>query len=138
MMIGLNALSKNETCPELTHEQVHHICATFELYTHELGWHTALTGGSLYKRYPRKDIDLIFYQASVGNVASKEELIARLKDKLSLKLNDEPFSEDPHYAIKGYAMYEGWHYALDLFFMQTSLIVTDNAYNIFDPSELAI
>lgn len=123
--------------PTLNETQVHHVCALIEEITHKLGWHVALTGGSLYKRYPRKDIDIIFYQGSVGEVATREVLIETLCN-FQLDLVDQPFSTEPHYAIKGKVKYRGYHYNVDLFFMETSLINAEYEYNTFNSDDLAI
>ena len=45
-----------------THEDAVNVCTFVEQIAPQYGAHVALTGGSLYKAGPRKDLDILFYR----------------------------------------------------------------------------
>lgn len=48
--------------PMWTLQEAVDLCKKIEAICPEFGCHVALTGGSLYKEGPRKDLDLLFYR----------------------------------------------------------------------------
>src|SRR3546814_15766415 len=48
------------------------LCRKIEKIAPEYGAHVALTGGTLYKDGPRKDVDLLFYQ--IGRASCRESV----------------------------------------------------------------
>lgn len=48
--------------PLWTQEEAIGLCVQIEAVCPEYGCHVALTGGTLYKEGPRKDLDLVFYR----------------------------------------------------------------------------
>lgn len=54
------------------------LCAFIERFSPEYGAHVALTGGTLYKRGPRKDCDILFYCIRQWDEIDEGGLLARL------------------------------------------------------------
>jgi hypothetical protein len=46
----------------ITQAEAIQLCAMIEQHAPKFGCHVALTGGTLYKMGPRKDVDILFYR----------------------------------------------------------------------------
>ena len=67
-----------------------HLCRLAERIAPRFGFHTALTGGCLYKDGERKDIDILFYKHSdEKTLSNKEGLLAALKDELMFEIGKD-------------------------------------------------
>lgn len=54
------------------------LCAVVESFAPSCGCHVALTGGTLYKHGPRKDVDLLFYRIRQVEKIDYTELFHKL------------------------------------------------------------
>lgn len=73
------------------------VCSTIENEVHKIGWHVALTGGSLYKEGTRKDIDMILYQDNNVEYHDKLDVLDTLTIDLGLSINHDRSSPDQNY-----------------------------------------
>jgi hypothetical protein len=62
------------------------LCRRIEALCPEFGCHVALTGGTLYKDGPRKDLDLLFYRIRQRPKIDQDGLWIDLETVLGLKL----------------------------------------------------
>jgi hypothetical protein len=65
-------------------EQAIEVCRKVEAICPKFGCHVALTGGTLYKDGPRKDLDLLFYRIRQWDHIPQDELFEAL-EKIGLK-----------------------------------------------------
>lgn len=63
-----------------TLEEAVDLCRKIEEVCPTYGCHVALTGGTLYKDGPRKDVDLLFYRIRQVDEIDIEALFSRLRD----------------------------------------------------------
>ncbi len=56
------------------------LCAIVESFAPSCGCHVALTGGTLYKHGPRKDVDLLFYRIRQVEKIDYIELFHKLRE----------------------------------------------------------
>lgn len=62
------------------------LCALVETFAPECGCHVALTGGTLYKFGPRKDVDLLFYRIRQVERINYELLFKKLHDVAGVRV----------------------------------------------------
>jgi len=128
----------------MTLDKIHDTCALFESVAHKYGWHVALTGGSLYKKGERKDLDIVFYQDSFSVNMLWFDLAVELVKELDLTLtygydpDDKDLANGSQFFAHGVL---GGDVHVDLFFLMTSLVNKDHPYherstNVYDASEL--
>lgn len=67
------------------------VCKEVESAISHLNCHVALTGGALYKRGMRKDLDLLFYRVRQAEHPSKEEILGALKLR-GFEITDRQFN----------------------------------------------
>lgn len=58
------------------------LCSDIELFAPQAGCHVALTGGTLYKCGPRKDVDVMFYRIRQVDRIDEELLFQLLQERL--------------------------------------------------------
>lgn len=63
-----------------THDEAVELCRKIEVIAPEHGAHVALTGGTLYKYGPRKDLDILFYRIRQVDHIDVDGLMAHLTD----------------------------------------------------------
>lgn len=67
-----------------TLEEAVSICKAIEQIAPIYGAHVALTGGTLYKDGPRKDVDIMFYRIRQAKRIDKEGLLSHLDRSLGI------------------------------------------------------
>jgi len=65
------------------------LCVRCEAIAPRFGFHTALTGGCLYKTGTRKDMDIVFYVRGESPVLDKEGLLKALADEVGFKVGTD-------------------------------------------------
>ncbi len=78
------------------------LCREIEQFSPFHGFHVALTGGTLYKHGPRKDLDIIFYHIDLKrtNKMDVQGLFAQLKEIGFSNINPHPFHCKATYRCK--------------------------------------
>jgi hypothetical protein len=72
-----------------TRELAIELAIACEAVAPRFGFHTALTGGCLYKQGARKDIDILFYEHSNAQAYDKAGLLAALAAELRFVIGND-------------------------------------------------
>jgi len=73
-----------QTMQDWTHQQAVDLCKQIEQFAPIYGAHVALTGGTLYKEGPRKDVDIMFYRIRQQSQINKKGLLDHLERSVGL------------------------------------------------------
>ena len=73
-----------------TQQEAITLCQQIERICPEFGCHVALTGGTLYKNGPRKDLDILFYRIRQTPEIDIDGLFAALAVLEIVRVTDQP------------------------------------------------
>ncbi len=68
-----------------TQSEAIELCREIEAIAPKFGCHVALTGGCLYREWPRKDLDILFYRIRQVSRIDSEGLFLALAETLGLE-----------------------------------------------------